>query len=153
MAASFRFDDLKEELKEDFGLSSSPSVATKAMFDLVAGGCPMRGYEINWFHVIFANFWKLSLFFRKRDIPESKLASIEIPNHANAKKDDSDEIVIGDKPQDGVNLASDGGAGINYGKYLQVWEKKAKNEFERQILLWSPCTFRNGISEYFHGKF
>ena len=95
----------------------------------------------------------MSLFFRKRDIPESKLASIEIPNHANSKKDDSDEIVIGDKPQDGVNLASDGGAGINYGKYLQVIEKKAKNEFERQILLWSPCTFRNGISEYFHGKF
>ena len=72
------------------------------------------------------NLEKCPFIFRKRDIPESKLASIEIPNHANAKKDDSDEIVIGDKPQDGVNLASDGGAGINYGKYLQVRGKKCQ---------------------------
>ena len=48
---------------------------------------------------------------------------MEIPNHGNAKKDDSEEIVIGDKPQDGVNLAADGGSGINYGKYLQVGGK------------------------------
>ena len=52
-------------------------------------------------------------------------------------KDDSDEIVIGDKPQDGVNLASDGGAGINYGKYLQVRGKNAKNEIH-----YAPETFK-----------
>ena len=63
MAASFRFDDLKEELKEDFGLSSSPSVATKAMFDLVAGGCPMRGYEKKLISRNFCKFLKIVPFF------------------------------------------------------------------------------------------
>jgi len=29
-------------VNDDFGLSASPSIATKAMFDMEVGGCPMR---------------------------------------------------------------------------------------------------------------
>ena len=47
---------------------------------------------------------------------ENEIEAFEIGE--NEEKDDG--IVIGRKAQDGVNMASDGGEGINYGDYLQV---------------------------------
>jgi len=47
---------------------------------------------------------------------ENEIEAFE--NGENEEKDDG--IVIGRKAQDGVNMASDGGEGINYGDYLQL---------------------------------
>lgn len=83
--------------KDDFSLySSSPNMATKAMFD--RSGCPMRG---------------------KRSSQLSNLVQSNGTNAAGNNKDE-EKIVIGNGVQDGVNMAVDAGAGITYGKYLQL---------------------------------
>ena len=50
-------------------------------------------------------------------------------NTASNNKD-KEKIVIGNGVQDGVNMAVDAGAGITYGKYLQV------NCYESQLFVY-----------------
>ena len=54
-------------------------------------------------------------FYRKRS---SQLSNLVQSNGTENK--DEEKIVIGQNAQDGVNMAVDAGAGITYGKYLQV---------------------------------
>lgn len=97
----------------DFGLSSSPSIATKGMFDLAAG-CPMRR--------------KSSAFQPPRPLLASKLskeleetAPASTPTTASTEENvKKKEIVIGKSAQDGVNLVADGDKGVDYSKYLQL---------------------------------
>ena len=39
--------NLRHVTEDDFGLSASPSIATKAMFDMEVGGCPMRANGVH----------------------------------------------------------------------------------------------------------
>ena len=59
------------------------------------------------------------IFYRKRS---SQLSNLEQSNGTNTASNnkDKEKIVIGNGVQDGVNMAVDAGAGITYGKYLQV---------------------------------
>lgn len=94
---------------EEFGLSSSPSIATKGMFDLP--GCPMRRKSSALHQPLLAS--KLSMELETEGSSKSLV---------NAQEEDKKkkEIVIGKSAQDGVNLVADGDKGVNYGKYLQL---------------------------------
>jgi len=90
---SLPINGASRKFSDDFGLSSSPSMATKAMFDREV--CPMR-------KTLLASNLKQE---DEEEIPER-----------------DEGIIIGKSAQDGVNMAiaNAGGEGFGYGQYLQL---------------------------------
>ena len=79
-------------------------------------------------------------FYRKRSSQLSNLVQSNGTNAAGNNKDE-EKIVIGNGVQDGVNMAVDAGAGITYGKYLQVIK-----------LLYHSCLFTHNLQKFGRGK-